>query len=71
MGKYWKIIPAECTKFVERKVLWGHKWTLCNAFIHKDDAELQKSILIDKKGKIARIQSLMHMGGRVYLVWWR
>jgi hypothetical protein len=65
----WKL-NAGCTQFLEQKTLWGHRWTLCNAYIYKDDAESRKKIL-ESKGKISRIQSLNHIGGKVYLVWWR
>jgi len=57
-------------RFEETRILWGHKWTLCAAFTHDDEAADAKKRL-EKKNKIARVQPLKYMGGMVYIVWWR
>ena len=54
----------------EKKVLWGHEWTLCMAYMYDEDAYAQKK-RCEAKGNIVRVQSVLHMGRRLYLVWRR
>jgi hypothetical protein len=59
-----------CTKYEESRVLWGFRWNYCQAFTHKALAIAQRN-RIARKGKITRIQTVKHLGGKAYLVWWR
>jgi hypothetical protein len=69
-------------KGLETKVLWGHKWNLCNVYMHKEEAEERKLELEIRMRVKARVQTIkekycdMIRGGKicyntVYLVWWR
>lgn len=61
---------TDCYKIIEKRKLWGHIWSLCHVFTHKEEAVEAKQ-KCQGKGYHARLQAIRHMGGTVYLLWRR